>query len=147
MPVFAYYVLNRAAIVAGSPFYNQQEPNSGTGGTVIGGLNWCSRSVVTGPLLGLVQAHELEHVRVYQEKFSTDIAPQLAALEPKTSTSMSELLDAYDAVRRSADGPARTASSAIHNKTGNPYRLTTSDAGGGCALKNENGQELTNAPS
>lgn len=62
--VVAIYVLNRAAMSRGSGFYNAQEQDAAGGGQRLGGMNWCSRSVVTGPLLALVEAHEVEHVRV-----------------------------------------------------------------------------------
>jgi hypothetical protein len=144
LPVFAYYVLNWAAMTAGSNFYNQQDSGSGSG-TVLGGTNWCSRGVVTGSLPGLVEAHELEHIRVFQNVFTREVTPLLNTLEVRAGTSFTELLDAYDSVFEQAYAPARSASNAIHDKPGNPYRVTPSDAQGACALKNEDGQELQNA--
>ncbi|MDQ4078044.1 MAG: hypothetical protein M3220_17575 [Chloroflexota bacterium] len=143
-PIYAYYILNRAAIRRGSNFYNAQEPGSGGGGTRLGGFNWCSQSVVSQSLLDLVQAHELEHIRVYQTAVIRDVPPAIAKLEAMVSTEFSGLIDTYDAEFGRLDRIARQESNAIHQKRGNPNVTTPRDSEGECALKNEHGQELKN---
>lgn len=142
-PVHALYVINRAAMMRGSAFYNAQVADRSGGGTTIGGINWCSRSVVSGPLPGLVEAHELRHIEVYTASFRAQLPPVLPSLEPMVGT-YQELYDAYDILYKRIDGAARAASNAIHADDRNPNNVVPSNFRGRCALKNESGTQLEN---
>ena len=106
--------------------------------------NWCSRGVVSLSLLELVRAHEVEHIRVYQQSYTREVPTAITKLEPMASTDMSSLTDAYEAEFARIDGIARRLSKAIHEKKGNPYIVTRRDSEGECALRNEDSQELKN---
>lgn len=142
-PVYARYVLNTAAMASGSEFARLQE--SGGGGNRIGGINWCSRTVVPG-LLDLVRAHELKHIEVYAQTYKQELSAHAVRLEAMSSRDASELLDAYDSVYRIINPTAHEESNSIHQKTGNPFRVTPRDGEGDCVLRNAQGQELTNRP-
>jgi hypothetical protein len=143
-PVYAYYVLNRTAMSRGSSFYNAQEQDTGSSTALSGGVNWCSQSVVSGNLLALVEDHELEHIKVYQATFTSELAPIVIRLEKKTSTTLSELSDEYEAILDVLEGKSHAASLTIHARRGNPNVVAPRDRQGDCALKNEDGQELAN---
>ena len=140
-PIWAYYVLNRAAMSAGSPFYNAQDPN-GRRAVPPGMLNWCDRGVVSASLPGLVEAHEREHIRVYQDVFRRELARRIGSLETMSGAEFDVLMAAFEAGRDQADSVARSASRAIHNLRGHPNVVTPRDSQGPCALRNENGQAL-----
>ncbi|MEW5928165.1 MAG: hypothetical protein AB1941_11820 [Gemmatimonadota bacterium] len=145
IPVYAYYVLNHAAMKPGSAFYLAQEEVR-PGGTRIGGINWCDRSVVVGSLPGLVEAHELRHIEVYKEVFAREIQPVLVRLESMSAADATELLDAYEPVYNRVDATARAQSEAIHDipNADNPDLVNARDTHGRCLLKNQFGRELKN---
>lgn len=140
--VYALYVLNRAAMQAGSEFAQKQEP-PGTGSGRIGGINWCSRSVVPR-LLELVQAHEFKHIETYGEAYGRELAERLAELEEMASDNASDLTSAFDDVFPSIHPAALSASKRIHERAGNPFRTTPSDEQGLCVLRNANNDQLRN---
>jgi hypothetical protein len=138
--------INNEALSAGSGFYDAQERNSTGGGTTIGGPPWCSARVVTRTLPGLVRAHEERHEVVYREKFGEVVRAELPSLERMTG-SYSDLADAYDALRGRANSIATSASLDIHKLRGNPNRITVSENGRDCNLKNEDGRLLETEPT
>jgi hypothetical protein len=138
-PVYAYYVLNHAAMSQGSAFYLAQEVDRPAGGSRIGGTNWCDRSVVTGILPRLVEAHELRHIQVYNEVFLREIQPVLQRLEPMTGPDAGMLLDDYEKAFETTDKTAHDASDAD-----NPNLVKPRDSQGECLLRNQIGGELKN---
>lgn len=145
-PVYAHYVLNHAAMSRGSAFYLAQEEDRPGGGTRLGGTNWCDRSVVTGSLPSLVEAHELRHIEVYKEAFVRQLQPVLQRLEPMTGPDATELLDAYDEAFAATQKTAHDESEAIHRvpNAGNPNVVKPRDSQGECLLRNQAGGELKN---
>lgn len=140
-PIWAYYVLNRTAMRAGSAFYNAQDP-AGDRPVRRGQLNFCDKAVVAESLLGLVEAHEREHIRVYTEAFSRELYVVMPDLEAMVDTDFVAMQDMYDEQRGRIDVLARTESEEIHLLSGNPNEVLPSDAQGNCALKNESGDTL-----
>jgi hypothetical protein len=143
---FGYYTLNDAAMAQGSAFYNAQEHGNSSGGTTIGGLNWCAASVVTSTLSGLVDRHERYHGEAFGRALTRELPSALSVLERVTGQDIGALYDAYDAEWRRLDEQAMTESLAIHNEHGNPGRVTPRDSQGDCALKNQFGALLETAP-
>ncbi len=141
---FGYYVLNSAAMTSGSGFTNAQEP-AGSGGSQVGGKNWCPRSVVTGPLPGLVEQHEVHHGTVYLQTITSLFPDAIEYLEQVTGEA-GDLYQAYDQKWEVLDDSAFAKSMAIHESTGNPNKITPSDSSGPCALNNEFGEELEPNP-
>lgn len=144
-PVRGRIRIHDEAMSSGSGFLRAQERNSTGGGTVIGGVPWCSPRVVTSTLPGLVRAHEDRHAEVYREKYAEVVRAELAVLERMTGT-YSDLADAYDSVRARAHAAATAASLDIHKLRGNPNTVTASENGRNCNLKNEDGRLLENEP-
>jgi hypothetical protein len=145
--VYAYYVVNDAALSRGSSFYEAQPSENGTGSnSSLGGINWCGRSVVTNQLPQLVRAHELKHIEIYRSAFTRGVGNVLRSLEPRVSTSGADLDSDYDAAWAGLDKTARSESRAIHQQRGNPNTTTPTNTRGECALKNYRGEELKNAP-
>jgi hypothetical protein len=140
-PVWGRIRINDPVMTRGSRFYNAQEHNTGSGTRIGGG--WCSDRVVTSTLPGLVRAHEGRHADVYRERFGAVVRPAILELE-RMAGSYGDLADRYDAVRNQADVAATAASEAIHQLSGNPNRITPSESGHGCNLKNEDGHVLDN---
>jgi hypothetical protein len=142
---YGYYTLNTAAMIQGSAFYRQQEEGSSGSSAQYGGPNWCSRSVVTSSLPGLVEQHELYHGEVYERVLRENFSAAMTRLESTVGPS-SDLYDAYDNEWSGLDDLARTASFAIHKQNGSPGRVTPSDSRGRCNLKNEAGALLQHRP-
>jgi hypothetical protein len=143
---FGYYTLNDAAMARGSAFYNAQDNGNSSGGTTIGGLNWCDAGVVTSALAGLVDAHERYHGEAYGRALTRELPGALARLERVTGQDIGALYEAYDAEWKKLDERAITESLAIHNERGNPGRVTPRDSHGDCALKNQFGAVLETEP-
>lgn len=137
-PIWAYYVLNRAAMQVGSGFYNAQDP-AGDRPVRRGALNWCDKTVVAKDLLRLVEAHEREHIRVYTDAFTRELRLVMTDLEAIVDADFVAMHDTYDAQRLRIDEIGRVESEAIHRLSGNPFMVTPSDSQGDCALKNEIG--------
>lgn len=129
----------------GSRFYAAQDRNSSTGGTRIGGMNWCPASVVTGSLPGLVDAPEQMHGSAYGQALAQEASAALTRLERTTAADVGALYDEYDDVWREVDAIARAESDAIHGKPGG--LVTPTNGGGPCALRNEQGATLQKKPS
>jgi hypothetical protein len=142
-PVYAMFVINRAAMRRGSGFYNAQERDEGGGGTRIGGMNWCTQRVVTGILPGLVEAHELRHISAYEAAFRRELALVIEELE-RTVGTYTEIESAYEAEYNRIDAIARRESWDTHTDRQNPNLLAPTNSRGRCALKNERGTELRN---
>jgi hypothetical protein len=143
--VFGFYALNSAAMSRGSRFYSAQERASGSGGTQIGGMNWCPVNVVTGSLPGLVDAHEQMHGSAYGAALTREADAALARLERTTSPDVGTLFDEYDAVWGDLDAIARAESDAIHGQPGG--LVTPMNGGRPCALRNERGATLQKKPA
>lgn len=142
--VFGYYVLNDAAMSRGSGFYAAQQQGGGSGGTQIGGVNWCPSSIVTGSLRGIVEAHEHLHGSTYERALARETGAALTRLERITASDVGVLYDEYDVVWNLVDGIARAESEAIHGQPGGLINPT--NAGRPCALRNENGSILRAKP-
>lgn len=142
-PIWGRIRINDAAMSRGSAFYEAQERNPSGGGTRIGGQQWCSNRVVTSVLPDLVRAHERRHAEVYRQTYGEVVRANLPELERMTGT-YSELADRYEPLRDEADDVAIDASWAIHELRGNPNKVTPSDNGRECNLKNEDGGQLEN---
>lgn len=140
-PVFAYFVLNRDAMSQGSSFYNRQESGAGGGGGKVGGMNWCTRSIVTTSLPRLVEAHERLHIDVYLAALRRELPPVLSKLEKRVGSD-EELAGEYESEFGEIDRVARGESLAIHNQSGNPHQVTPRNSRGDCALRNDNGIQL-----
>jgi hypothetical protein len=142
--VFGYYALNTAAMSRGSRFYAAQAQNSTSGGTQIGGTNWCPPSVVTGSLAGLVDEHEQKHGSAYEQALAREAGAALTRLEQIVSDDVGVLFEEYDAVWNRVDAIARAESDAIHGKAGG--LVTPTNGGQPCALRNEQGAPLRAKP-
>jgi hypothetical protein len=142
-PIWGRIRINDVAMSRGSAFYEAQERNTTAGGTRIGGQPWCSNRVVTSVLPGLVRDHEQKHADVYRQQYAAVVRAALPELERMTGT-YTELADRYEPLREEADQAAVAASWAIHNQRGNPNRVTPSENGRECNLKNEDGNLLEN---
>lgn len=139
---FGYYVLNRAAMARGSRFYLAQE--RGSGGTRIGGMNWCPPSVVATALSGLVENHERMHGSAYEAALGPQFPSVVSELEQITASDPGILYDAYDSAWDRLDRIARAQSLAIHTKPGG--LVNPSYQGSACGLKNERGALLSQEP-
>jgi hypothetical protein len=144
-PIWGRIRINDAAMTRGSPFYQAQERNPSGGSNRIGGQAWCSNRVVTSVYPDLVRAHERRHAEVYRQKYGEVVRGTLPDLERMAAT-YTELADRYEPLRVEADTLARRASEAIHELEGNPNRITPSENGRECNLKNEDGGLLENPP-
>jgi hypothetical protein len=92
-----------------------------------------------------VEAHELQHVRVYGEEFTRLVQPEYAHLEGLYGKNESELTDVVDALADRADRDALARSQAVVDAKGGPYVTRFIDSNGReCAMVNVRGETLGN---
>jgi hypothetical protein len=91
---YGYYTLNDAAMTSGSAFYNAQERGNSSGGSTVGGINWCDAGTVASALPGLVDAHERYHGEAYRRALARELSSALAVLEGVTDADVGTLYDA-----------------------------------------------------
>jgi hypothetical protein len=147
--VGAHYALNDEAFAPGSAFTRAQEDDvpgaaGGSSSGPIHGTNMCHERDVPSQK-SRVEAHELQHVRVYREEFGKLVQSEYSHLEGLSSKNESELTDIVDGLADKADRDALAQSQAVVDAKGGPYVTRFIDSNGReCAMVNVRGAILGN---
>lgn len=142
----ARYIINTAALTAGSDFARLQQPDRGAGsGTRLGGKNYCDRSSIER-VREAVRVHELKHIEVYTERLNELFEQKAIELEQMTSESFADLEDAYDAFISLANQDAAVTSERVVDDPRGPWLMKPVDGQGLCQLRNAAGGDLENKP-